>query len=446
MEFFAVIAKSSTCAGVTARHMKSKPRLSAGTVRLTLGRCPMDHGGFAVARSCWRASSRYSLRDLSQQNHVSKERAQALLRDLAHRLKGQTEFLSSTRAQVLGDERPVSQGCRGGGGGGVVRATNYNVSMNWKETVDKQMRLERVRKPVDKTFRDLLILHRDTYELTMRLLDPDSTFWDSFDTLSHVVTSTMEQVRSRHATTVETMADLVVTLRSAGVVEEEEEDVIEPWLRGRLGVQLLCDHYVTLDKYQRSGVTPHCNISEVIEEAVTEATHLCDAHYQITPEVDLADQGPQDQVSCTLVRPWVHHSLTEILKNAMAATIDHHHRQATTPQATTTALPPIEIDIVEDDDSVRIVVRDKGMGLESGFDAFRFASSSVDKRWDRLEEQQSYAMVRSPLQSLGVGLPMSRWMMQHFGGNVDLVNNVDDQGCIATLSLSRDDSLPEYFP
>ena len=83
--------------------------------------------------------------------------------------------------------------------------------------------------------------------------------------------------------------------------------------------------------------------------------------------------------------------------------------------------------------------------------AFQFASSSADSRWDRLDEQQSYAMVRSPLQSLGVGLPLSRMLLQHFGGDLLLSNRDDGEngfasGCTATLVLNKNDILFEQLP
>ncbi len=88
--------------------------------------------------------------------------------------------------------------------------------------------------------------------------------------------------------------------------------------------------------------------------------------------------------------------------------------------------------------------------MEDKEQAFGFARSSSPKRWDRLEEQQSYAAVRQPLGSLGVGLPLSRLMMRAFGGDLDISNNNDigeegegggiGGGCTATLTISYDDT------
>ena len=95
---------------------------------------------------------------------------------------------------------------------------------------------------------------------------------------------------------------------------------------------------------------------------------------------------------------------------------------------------------------LRIRITDRGIGLEDREQAFGFARSSSPKRWDRLQEQQSYAAVRQPLGSLGVGLPLSRLMMRVFGGDLELSNNDGEgeggigDGCTATLTISYDDT------
>ena len=53
-------------------------------------------------------------------------------------------------------------------------------------------------------------------------------------------------------------------------------------------------------------------------------------------------------------------------------------------------------------------------------DFFTFAQRTTV--YDRMNEQQTYAQVRSPLQGLGTGLALSRWHMRHFGGDLTLEN------------------------
>jgi pyruvate dehydrogenase kinase 2/3/4 len=207
----------------------------------------------------------------------------------------------------------------------------------------------------------------------------------------------------------------------------------------------LCDHYVGWSKGKANGgVSVDCSLEPILDESKTEALHLCDAHYERHPEIIL----PTGYPSLTVIRPWVHHALVEILKNAMVASMEiMEQEQMENP-------PPIEIELVEEgDDSVSILIHDYGQGLSSTTTTtkrdFLFASSA--EKWDRLDVQQSYATVRSPLSSLGVGLPSSQWLLQHFGGDLELRNRSggsgdDDNGCTAVLRLPLNDDLPEFLP
>jgi pyruvate dehydrogenase kinase 2/3/4 len=164
-------------------------------------------------------------------------------------------------------------------------------------------------------------------------------------------------------------------------------------------------------------------------DAVTEATHACDAYLQNTPEVLV--EVSQD-ATATLIWPWVHHPLVELLKNALASSVSSEK------------CPSIHLQLEECDDFISLCVTDQGAGVSDIDEAFRFAFSSAGKRWDRLEEQQSYAMVRSPLQSLGVGLPLSCMLLQLFHGNLTLSNNSGALGgCTAAIHLNKDDTLLE---
>jgi K+-sensing histidine kinase KdpD len=115
-----------------------------------------------------------------------------------------------------------------------------------------------------------------------------------------------------------------------------------------------------------------------VEDAITESRHICDAHFKTTPQVLV--QIPQD-ATILLIRPWVHHALTELLKNALAMSVFSEK------------CLPIYLKVKECYDFMSLFVIDQGAGVSDVEKAFRFASSSVRKRWDRLEEQQSYAMV-----------------------------------------------------
>jgi len=290
-----------------------------------------------------------------------------------------------------------------------------------------------------------------------------------------LIAATFEQIRSRHAGTVENLADIMIDLKRIKRLMDDNDEFYEPhtcsidpnlsdsFLRRRLSIQLLCDHFVGLHKGKPAGgVSINCNLMDIVTDAVLEATHICDANLGMAPEVqflwnDLESvDSKSDNVTSlecalriTLVRPWVHHAFVELLKNAMAATI----KKSTALKDT--SLPDIYLQINSVGKKFIVCnIIDQGTGLDANMmsKAFCFAESSFSKRWDRIEEQQSYAMVRAPLGSLGVGLTLSQMMLQHLGGDACLVNRKHgkillsnnremkiDSGCTAQLILCRDE-------
>ena len=65
-----------------------------------------------------------------------------------------------------------------------------------------------------------------------------------------------------------------------------------------------------------------------------------------------------------------------------------------------------------------------------------------------MDDQQTYAMTRSPLQGLGVGLSMSRMMMEYFGGSLTLqdrgaIDLLLEDGATATIVLPKNVQIPE---
>ncbi len=323
-----------------------------------------------------------------------------------------------------------------------------------------------------------------------------------------LLAATFEQIRSRHASTVENLADIVIGLRKiedvytcSNVTEDVDvspdysiidKDLIDKFLKDRLGIQLLCDHYVALSKQIKKdsdclsgGIRIDCNFIDVLNDAILEAKHVCDANLGIAPEVyvflpnvdDQHEEGlniqsgiiDDESISITLIRPWIHHVLVEVLKNAMSSNVERFLETNISSSVTTKVhLPPsVYVKVLITDDFLVCEVIDQGVGINNTDtivnceDAFTFAFSSSGQRWDRLDEQQSYAMVRSPLGSLGVGLTLSRFMMRMFGGDLMLCNRPhelkmfheegDDMngvniasGCTATVQICKDPTIMEW--
>ena len=199
-----------------------------------------------------------------------------------------------------------------------------------------------------------------------------------------------------------------------------------------------------------------------------------------------------------MIQPWLHYIFVELLKNSMAVTVEragnvyqqalqtthtvhenhtndnhndnHNHDEeesSNRPLYVTITIPE------EDPNLLHISIHDQGGGIcqakkqklaqdtrgQSPLKAI-FEFAQCRRKWDRLQDQQSYAMTRSPLQGLGVGLSMSRMMMRQFGGDLTLQERCSpsildpygrgqkiplDKGVTATLVLNTSMETPEEW-
>jgi len=433
---------------------------------------------------------RWSIRDLLDFNpttsdgrtgdHDAAAGVESLLREVQIRLAVQHSKLSSFSTSINDGE-----GWRSANDGGSARRRSG--------VDDAERRAARAR------LVSLMQLHENTYLLPHRIVDGDwRGLLEDFDKKPNrkYVYGVFDEIMSRHGSSVETLADAVIHARNGGGTEERRCDApdellprttgggypsseevpiflrnesIESFLHSRLMIQLLCDHYISMGKGKSTGaISLGADVAGVIDDAATEARHVCDANLGVAPEFrvlrpedeDGAMVGEMISTPPPIIRSWLHHAIVEVIKNAMTSNVQRHF--STRRSEGEGSMPP-DVDISFGTEMMtmggdrtaenskkylKIRITDRGIGLEDKEQAFGFARSSSRKRWDRLEEQQSYAAVRQPLGSLGVGLPLSRLMLRVFGGDLDISNNINGEdgeygiggGCTATLTISYDDT------
>lgn len=320
-------------------------------------------------------------------------------------------------------------------------------------------RIETARKEKEKSSKylmDLIQLHQNTFVLPYEIVSGEGrAILDNFTAPNqHYVNSIFDQIETRHGNSIETLADAVISARHVEELTEPlasaprfdllNDESIERFLHSRLLIQLLCEHYISLNKGKPTGaISLDADLVDVVEDAIQDANQICDANLGVCPEVIIQpmESDAKDFIARPLIRSWSHHVIVELSKNAMKSNVEKWTKE---PLITREQLPPcVYIKVLRNEDHLSIQIIDQGVGLdeERKKKAFRFASSSSQKRWDRLEAQQSYASVREPLGSLGVGLPISRMMLRVFGGDLDLVNRYDSSGCTATMKIMYDDSI-----
>lgn len=290
-------------------------------------------------------------------------------------------------------------------------------------------------------------LHENTYCLPHRLTCGDGqALWEHFSARpnrAHVA-AVFEELQTRHVRSVEALAEAAIRARDIGAAAPRvfEDGAVEAFLHSRLLCQLLCDHYVSLHKGKQptGAVSLGADAADVVRDAVAEATNICDANLGVAPEVHVQDGWGYDPPP--LIPSLLHYAIVEVTKNAMASNLERWGRKQRSPAS----VPPcLYVHLARDSpDFLSIRILDQGVGLRDPEQAFGFARTSSPAKWDRLEEQQSYAAVRPPLGSLGVGLPLSRLMMRVFGGDLVVANRDRgrdvDSGCTATLRISYDDT------
>eukprot|EP00797_Seminavis_robusta_P016579 Sro2476_g328770.2 (469) ;mRNA; f:6192-7598 len=339
--------------------------------------------------------------------------------------------------------------------------------MTSEERQKRRQALEKARQ----NLHNLNKLHENTQEIA-------ETFWAHLETnkMENPVLdkreqkwlkATFRQIRDRHALTVEDLAEFAITTRPYWDPALPLDDTVMDFLRGRMGVQLLCEHALS----PKGMIYKDCHLLSVLEDATNEAQLLCESHYShlvtAAPEVVIVTQTIDRSDEFTIVQPWIHYVLVELLKNAMAVSMERMTKEMEASSCSNVLPPTIFIAIddhhdEEDKSYLSIDVLDQGGGFKNPdlaqntdilFDFVRTKKTM----WDRLDDQQTYAETRSPMQGLGVGLCLSRLMMQHFGGTVELASHpplslrkkqsligdssvVDslEAGCIASIKLLKD--------
>ena len=297
--------------------------------------------------------------------------------------------------------------------------------------------------------KSLMRLHDSTRQLVGQLLAMEAA------SAQRLASGIFDETMCRHGKTVETCADVIIQVRQMESkvpyilrrdfmnVDLLDDELMRTFLHARLMIQLLCEHYVSMSKGKDTGaVTLDADVRDIVDDALTESRHVADANLGVP--IDFVIEQTGDIEPPPIIRSWLHHALVEVSKNAMMANYERWIQQ---PQSKNPESVPPELHVRIDTTcaALTIQVKDQGNGLKDEAEAFGFAKSSAQDRWNRINEQRSYAAVRQPLGSLGVGLPLSRIMMRAFGGDLTLSNHEKsasmESGCTATLEICRDDSF-----
>lgn len=125
----------------------------------------------------------------------------------------------------------------------------------------------------------------------------------------------------------------------------------------RIGLRFLLEHHIQ-SKNNAEGfsgiIQSNCNPMIVAQNAADESMHLCETHFGVTPLVTIHSPNPNE--TFTYVPAHLHYILSELLKNALRATVNFHGVDKT-------HFPPVDVVIARGRSDVTIKISDRGGGI-----------------------------------------------------------------------------------
>lgn len=228
----------------------------------------------------------------------------------------------------------------------------------------------------------------------------------------------------------------------------------------RIGVRFLIQHHIESfrNREGHSGILQlECSPAAVTQRAANDATTLCRFHLGQAPHVLVQEAVPG---TFTYVPMHLHYMLTEVLKNACRAVVEHHGH------GFDDELPSVRCQIVHGYEDVTFKISDEGGGISRTRmgDVWKFMYSTYKKPgrcpWKAaVRSRGRYGPCAgdssgNPLQQqtaggvlagYGVGLSLSRLYAQYFGGDLKILS-LDGFGTDVYLHLSRLGTRYEFLP
>lgn len=148
------------------------------------------------------------------------------------------------------------------------------------------------------------------------------------------------------------MGPLLTPIRSATL-----DTYLNRFFMARIGLRFLLEHHITAKKNHEgfSGIIQsNCNPMTVAQNAADESMLLCESHFGVSPLVRV--QSPNPNETFTYVPAHLHYILSELLKNALRATVNFHGVDKSD-------FPPVDVVIARGRSDVTIKISDRGGGI-----------------------------------------------------------------------------------
>ncbi|XP_076008209.1 pyruvate dehydrogenase (acetyl-transferring) kinase isozyme 2, mitochondrial [Genypterus blacodes] len=257
-------------------------------------------------------------------------------------------------------------------------------------------------------------------------------------------------IRNRHNDVVPTMAQGIIEYKEAfpqdPITNQNIQYFLDRFYMSRISIRMLINqHSLIFDGNTNpvhpntiGSIDPHCQVSDVVQDAYQSAKMLCDQYYLRSPDLflqEMSSKTMKDPITIVYVPSHLYHMLFELFKNAMRATIERHEYSNN--------LPPIQVMVSLGGEDMSIKVSDKGGGVP-----FRRIENLFSYMYSTAPTPQIGEYKRPPLAGFGYGLPISRLYAKYFQGDMQLYS-MEGHGTDAVIylkALSTDsiERLPVY--
>lgn len=259
----------------------------------------------------------------------------------------------------------------------------------------------------------------------------------------------LDSMRDRHSTVVETMAEGVVEMRDHLMVDglrqldQRIHYFLDRFYLSRISIRLIIHQHLLLfgnsqgDKSSFIGCfDPNFNVLKVAKDAYEKSKFLCKQYYERAPDCefitfksykkvssdnnsDSDDDDDDDAITMIYVPVHLYYMLFELFKNSMRAVVELNKD---------TDLPALKLLISQGREDVTIKLIDRGGGV---------ARQNIDKVFNYLYTTANVPNLPSnipPLAGYGYGLPLARLYAKYFNGDLTL-SSVDGYGTDALIYL-----------
>jgi len=283
-----------------------------------------------------------------------------------------------------------------------------------------------------------LLLQRSVKEV-------EDLYWKTFEDLAEfngnhdektlsTFTRRLGDIKRRHATVVETMAEGILSLKnqSGDRFDPSINYFLDRFYTSRIAIRVLMSNHLVLfgPEMETPGhcgiVDPSLDVRDIVDEAASTARYLCGQHYGDCPPVQITTFDPKTgnqsvDNEIVYIASHLHHMVFELTKNALRASVE-------SPVAGTDH--PVNIMIVAGERDVSIKISDRGGGIP-----MRLHDHLFDYHYSTAPEPDLDSRV-PPLAGFGYGLPLSRLYARYLNGNIRLMS-VEGYGTDAVIYLQK---------